>query len=105
MTKMTIEELKESIDSLNDFIDLAETKLDKLSNMIIFSKLSRTDETVVKKEIRELCTEYCRISGLIDEARVDIEDLELQIERMKKSESKNDIPGIKVCHLVIELKK
>lgn len=102
MTKMTIEELNESIDSLNDFIDLAETKLDKLSNMIIFSKLSRTDETVIKKEIRELCTEYCRISGLIDEARVDIEDLELQIERMKKSESGN--PGIKLCHLVIELK-
>lgn len=102
MTKMTIEELKENIDSLNDFIDLAETKLDKISNMIIFSKLSCADETVAKKEIRELCTEYCRISGLIDEARVDIEDLELQIERMK--ESKNDIPGIKVCHLIIELK-
>ena len=101
MTKMTIEELKESIDSLNDFIDLAETKLDKLANMIIFSKLSRTDETVVKKEIRELCTEYCRISGLIDEARVDIEDLELQIERMKKSDGN---PGIKVCHVVIKLK-
>lgn len=91
--------LKEQIEDLESFIEIASMKRIKVYTIIAAKFMNPERKAIKVSELRELFGEYCRISDLIDEARVDIEDLELQIERLKND--KKSKSGIKECCILI----
>ena len=96
-----IEELKEDIQSLEEFIEIADEKLEKLERLIELTHSMISNPTLKRNELKALVSEYCRISEIIDDAKVDMRDKKLQIERLEKSDEGSS--GIKKCYLVIEL--
>lgn len=85
-----IEELKERIEYLQNFIEIAREKMEKYACLFAVVYASSDDIVESRSKLNEYASGFSRISSLVDEAKVEIEDLELQIERL--NENKEDKP-------------